>query len=296
MFTISIDSTCDIYFEDIQKYNLQQIPLKFVIEHKGHLTEGIDNFTCYNEYLQFFEALKKGAISKTSQLGFDEHYTHFKAIAASGKKNILHIGLSSGLSPTIQYAQDAAKKLMSEDSSLHIKVIDSLGATIGAGALVYAAIAMRDANASLDEVFTKLKDMVLKIHYGIFVNDLFYLKKGGRVSAVTALAGTLFNIKPVLTFTQDGKLKLIEKCRGRKKVFLYAIAQMKQYAPDEEDRVIRIVHTNAEEDAKELANLIEEEFHFKPDIQIMGPVIGSHFGYGGVGVIWKAKTERAIKE
>ncbi len=71
---------------------------------------------------------------------------------------------------------------------------------------------------------------------------------------------------------------------------------MKQYAPDEEDRVIRIVHTNAEEDAKELANLIEEEFHFKPDIQIMGPVIGSHFGYGGVGVIWKAKTERAIKE
>ena len=296
MFTISIDSTCDIYFEDIQKHNLQQISLKYVVESKGQLTEGIDNFKSYQEYVEFFETLKKGAISKTSQLGIDEHYTHFKAIVDSGEKNILHIGLSSGLSPTIRHAQDAAKKLMEEDSTLNIKVIDSLGATIGAGALVYAAIGMRAENKSLDEVFQKLEDMVLKIHYGIFVDDLFYLKKGGRVSTLTAIAGTIFNIKPALTFTRNGKLKLVEKCRGRKKVFTYAIEQMKQYMPDEENRIIRIVHTNAEEDAKELASLIEAEFNFKPDIQIMGPIIGSHFGHGGVGLIWKAKTERTINE
>ena len=295
MFTISIDSTCDIYFEDIQKYNIKCLPLKFVVDYKGQLTEGLDNFKSYDEYVQFFETLKKGAISKTSLLGFEEHYQHFKSIVDGGAKNILHIGLSSGLSPTIRHAQDAATKLMQEDASLNIKVVDSLGATIGAGALVYAAIQMRNEDKSLDEVFSKLEDMLLKIHYGIFVNDLFYLKKGGRVSTMTAIAGSLFNIKPVLSFTRDGKLKLIEKCRGRKKVFAFAIEQMKKNIPAEENRMIRIVHTHAEEDAKELADLVEQEFHFKPDIQIMGPVIGSHFGYGGVGIIWKADTERNIK-
>ena len=295
MFTISMDSTCDIYYEDIQKYNLKCLPLKFVIDHKGDLTEGVDTFKSYEDYLAFFDTLKKGAISKTSLLGFEEHYEHFKAIVKSGANEILHIGLSSGLSPTIRHAKDAAAKLMEEDASLNIKVIDSLGATIGAGALVYIAIQMRNENKSLDEVFTALEDAVLKIHYGIFVNDLFYLKKGGRVSTMTAIAGSLFNIKPVLSFTRDGKLKLIEKCRGRKKVFAFAIEQMKKNMPAEENRIIRIVHTNAEEYAKELADMVEQEFNFKPNIQIMGPVIGSHFGYGGVGIIWKSDTERNIK-
>ena len=147
--------------------------------------------------------------------------------------------------------------------------------------------------------------MPLHIQYAIIANDLYYLKRGGRVSSVAAAAGTLLNIKPVLSFTNDGKLTVVEKVRGMKKAFAYALAKTEKFKPVEENRMMRIkfkpveenrmmriVHTDAEKDAEELADMVEKRWGYRPEISIMGPVIGSHVGPGSVSMIWLTKEFR----
>ena len=170
--------------------------------------------------------------------------------------------------------------------------VDSLSATIGQGALVRAALRMRDEGKSAEETVAYVKDMRLKIQYMIAVNDLNYLKRGGRVSSVAAIAGTMLGIKPILSFTRDGKLNVIDKVRGMKRAFAYALEKMEKYPPVKEHELIWVVHTDAPAEAEELATMIELKLGFKPDISIMGPVIGSHVGPGAVAVLWKSDTER----
>ena len=134
--------------------------------------------------------------------------------------------------------------------------------------------------------------MPFHIQYVIIANDLYYLKKGGRVSAFAAAAGTVLKIKPVLSFTNEGKLTVVEKCKGMKKAFAYALEKMKRFPPVEENRMIWIVHTDAEQEAEELRGMVEQAWGFRPDVTIMGPVIGSHVGPGSVSMIWKSKEER----
>ena len=136
------------------------------------------------------------------------------------------------------------------------------------------------------------------ILYTVYLNlkkspiHLYYLKKGGRVSAFAAAAGTVLKIKPVLSFTNEGKLTVVEKCKGMKKAFSWTLEKMKRFPPVEEGRMIWIVHTDAEEEANELAAMVEEKWGYRPDVTIMGPVIGSHVGPGSVSMIWKTKEER----
>ena len=126
----------------------------------------------------------------------------------------------------------------------------------------------------------------------IAANDLFYLQRGGRVSAASAIVGSALGVKPVLSFTQDGKLSVIDKVRGMKRVFAYALEKMEKFPPVEEGRVIHVVHTDAEKDADELAAMIEARWGTRPEVSIMGPVIGTHVGPGAVAVLWKSKEIR----
>ena len=118
------------------------------------------------------------------------------------------------------------------------------------------------------------------------------MKRGGRVSAVAAVAGSLLQVKPVLSFTRDGKLTVIEKCRGMKKALAYTMDKTEKFHPLEENRIMWIVHTDAEEQANELADMVEARWNFRPPVTIMGPVIGSHVGPGAVAMLWKTAEER----
>lgn len=126
----------------------------------------------------------------------------------------------------------------------------------------------------------------------IAVSDLNYLKRGGRVSSVAAIAGTMLGIKPILSFTSEGKLNVIDKVRGMKRAFSYALDKMDKFPPVKENPVIWVVHTDAEAEANELAALVEAKCGIKPDVTIMGPVIGSHVGPGAVAVLWKSAEVR----
>ena len=151
---------------------------------------------------------------------------------------------------------------------------------------------MRAEGKSAAETAELLRPMPFHFQYAIIANDLYYLKKGGRVSAIAAAAGTVLKIKPVLSFTKEGKLVVIEKCKGMKKAFSRTLERMEKMPPVEENRIIHIVHTDNEADAATLADLVEARWGTRPTISIMGPVIGSHVGPGSVSMIWRTKEVR----
>lgn len=291
-FIISSDSTCDLYAEYVKEHGIRIVSLSYTVEKDGVLTEGLDAFTEYSQYVDFYAQLRQGAFSRTSMLNFESHYRHFEKLAKEGAKEVLHFSLSGGLSPTANVAKDAAEAVCAKYPGCKIYPVDSLAATIGQGALVREAVRMRGEGKTAEDTYAAVKDMPLHIQYAIIANDLYYLKRGGRVSAVAAAAGTLLKIKPVLSFTNEGKLTVVDKCKGMKKAFACALNKMEKFNPQEENRMIRIVHTDAEEEARELAELVERRWNFRPDVTIMGPVIGSHVGPGSVSVIWLTEEQR----
>ena len=291
-FVISSDSTCDLDSDYVKEHDIRIVPLTYTMEKGGRLTESKDAFTDYSQYVDFYRQLREGGFSRTSMLNYDHHFLHFQKLAEEGAENILHFSLSGGLSTTAQAAKDAAADVMEEYPDCKIYAVDSYAATIGQGALVKEAVRLRAEGKSAQEAYDAVKNMPFHIQYVIIANDLYYLKKGGRVSAFAAAAGTVLKIKPVLSFTNEGKLTVVEKCKGMKKAFAYALEKMKRFPPVEENRMIWIVHTDAEQEAEELRGMVEQAWGFRPDVTIMGPVIGSHVGPGSVSMIWKSKEER----
>ncbi len=290
-FIISSDSTCDLYADYVHANGIHILSMSYTVEKDGVLTEKKDNFTAYSQYVDFYNELRGGGFSRTSMLSYDDHYAFFEEMVKGGAKRILHFSLSGGLSTTAASAAQAAKDV-SQKYGCEILVADSLAATIGCGCLVEEAVRRRAAGESMRTVYDAVRSMTLHIQYAIIVNDLYYLKKGGRVSGAAAAVGTVLNIKPVLSFTREGKLTVIEKCKGMKKAFSNTLKRMEALPPVEENRMIHIVHNDYEAAANELADLIEARWHYRPQISIMGPVIGSHVGPDAVSVIWKTAQER----
>lgn len=291
-FIVSTDSTADLYADYVKEHDVRLAPLTFTIEKDGVMTEYLDAFTNYSQYVDFFQQLRAKAMPRTSMLNYESHYSHFKKMAEAGAKDVLHFTISTGLASTINVARQAAEDIKKEFPEFNLKAVDSLAATIGQGELVYEAVRLRDAGKTLDEAYEAVSRIPLHLQYVIAANDLFYLKRGGRVSAAAAVVGSALGVKPILSFTRDGKLTVIDKVRGMKKVIAYALEKMERLNPVEEGRVIHVVHSDAEKDAQELADKIKERWNFRPEISILGPVIGAHVGPGAVAVLWKSKEER----
>lgn len=291
-FIVSTDSTADLYAEYVKEHDVRLAPLTFTIEKNGVMTEYLDAFTEYSQYVDFFRQLREKATARTSMLNYESHYNHFKKMAEEGATDVLHFTISTGLASTINVARQAAADVKKEFPAFNLKPVDSLAATIGQGELVYEAVRLRDAGKTLDEAYKIVSELPLHFQYVIAANDLFYLQRGGRVSAAAAVVGSALGVKPVLSFTRDGKLSVVDKVRGMKKVISYALEKMERLNPVKEGRVIHVVHSDAEKDAEELASAIEKRWGFRPEISILGPVIGAHVGPGAVAVLWKTAEER----
>lgn len=292
-FILSTDSTCDLYSGFIKENDIKFVSLTYTVEDKaGNITDGLDAFTDYSQYVDFYNMLRDGSLSRTSMLNYESHMAHFTALAKEGAEDVVHFTISSGLSPTVTVAEKAAAEVKKSYPKFNVYAIDSLSATIGQGALVRAALRMRNEGKTAAETAEYVKALRFKIQYMIAANDLNYLRRGGRVSSVAAVAGTMLGIKPILTFSREGKLVVADKVRGMKRAFALALEKMEKYPPSDEHGFFWIVHTDAEEDAHKLADMVEERYGVRPDISIMGPVIGSHVGPGAVAIIWKSDIER----
>lgn len=293
-FAVSTDSTCDLKRGYVQERDIWFVPLTFTMEKDGVIEEYLDNFEKEEEYVAFYEKVSAGYFPRTAKLNYEAHMQHFTALAKAGVKEVVHFMISSGLANTITITRQAAEDMKKEYPDFTVYAVDPLSATVGQGVLVELAADCRDKGMSAKDTYEYLMDVRNRVQHCVIPNDLFYLKKGGRVSTLSAAFGTMLNIKPMLAFDVEGKLKVVEKCKGMKKAFARVIDHMSA-APVADlggKRIAIIVHTNNEEGARELAALVEERTGVKPRITIMGPVIGSHVGPGSVSCCWVSDRTR----
>ncbi len=294
LFDVSTDSTADLKETYRKERNIWFVPLTFTLEKDGEIEEHSDDFSTESQYVEFFEKVSAGAFPRTAKLNYEAHMAHFTRMAEAGVKDVLHFMISSGLANTITITRQAAEDMKKKYPDFNVYAVDPLTATIGQGLLVSIAADCRDKGMTAQETYEYVTGLRQNIQHCIIPDDLFYLKKGGRVSAASAAVGTVLHIKPMIMFDEEGKLQVVEKCKGMKKAFSRVIECM-EFAPLNDLKKVIVVHTNNERGAQELAALIEGKIGVKPQIEIMGPVIGSHVGPGSVSCGWiSSKTRREL--
>ncbi len=294
LFDVSSDSTCDLKKGYREERNIWFVPLTFNMEKDGSLEEALDNFQTDEEYVAFYEKVAAGYFPRTTKLNYEAHLEHFTKMAEAGVKEVVHFTISSGLANTITITEQAAADVRAKYPDFKVYAVDPLTATVGQGILVSLAADCRDKGMTAAEAYEYVSGIRQNVQHCIIPNDLFYLKKGGRVSGASAAIGTMLNIKPMLAFDGEGKLKTVEKCKGMKRAFSRVIDCM-NVAPCDEHNVAIVVHTNNQKGAEELAALIESKTGVQPTITIMGPVIGSHVGPRSVSCAWiSVKTREEL--
>lgn len=292
-YIISTDSTSDFYEEEIQNMNLYVGKLNYSMTTNGELTEYLDDFKTYQDYVDFYNKLRSGTTSKTSILNLQAHIDLFTKMAQDGVKNAIHITQGMGLSPTVTNAEMAIEEVKKSYPDINYVAIESNTTTCAEGYLVQIANELKNSGYTMEQTVEKLNKLKHKNQHFIVVDDLNYLKRGGRISGVKAAIGTLLQLKPIIEFTKEGKLDIIRKEKGTKKAFKSIMQEIKDnFTINEEFNKVIVVHTDNETGAKTLADMFEEEFHIKPEIRIMGPIVGTHVGPNAVAITFMSNEER----
>ena len=279
-FIIITDSSADLPQSVACDMGVTVIPLEV----------NIDGIGCkYNDEIdikEFYGWLRDKKGAKTSAINLDRFTEVFEGFVKDGK-DVIYIGFSSGLSATFMAAKNAAEELSEKYPDRKIIAVDSLCASLGQGLLVKHAVDKKNAGASIEEVAQFVEENRLNLCHWFTVEDLFFLKRGGRVSAATAVMGTVLQIKPVMHVDDAGKLINVEKARGRAASINSLFTKMKETAIDPEKQTIYISHGDCYDDAKKLADMITAEFGIT-DILIseVGPVIGAHSGPGTLALFF----------
>ena len=287
-YCIVTDSTCDLPANIAAEMELEIIPMEFQIDGKTYL-----NYPDGREYdfHAFYDVLRAGNTSITSQVNYHTFIETFTPILESGK-DILYIAFSSGLSGTYNGSLIAAGDLMEKYPDRKVICVDSLAASVGEGLLVYTAAKKKAEGLSLEELAKWVEDNRLHLCHWFTVDDLNHLKRGGRVSPAVAIIGTALGIKPVLHVDNEGHLIPVSKVRGRRKSLDALVEQMVKTCTQPEGQTIFIGHGDAKEDAEYVAKLVRQKLKVKTVIlNFIGPVIGSHSGPGTIALFFFG-TER----
>ena len=234
---------------------------------------------------EFYDRLKGGELITTSAINVSQMKIAMEAELMSGH-DVLYIGFSSGLSGTYNAGKQAAAELEGVYPGKRIYTVDSLCASLGQGLLVYLCVMKRREGWTIEQVRDYAEEIKLKICHWFTVDDLHHLKRGGRVSGVTAVVGSMLNIKPVMHVNNDGKLENVTKARGRNAAINALFEKMCEGAVEPEKQVVFISHGNCRDDADKLAKMIREKFGCKVLINFVGPVIGAHSGQGTLALFF----------
>ena len=269
-YVIFMDVSGDISEEAAKKYNLNFIPMQYSLNGEMRMSYGIES----KEILKkFYDGQRNGDLTMTSQITPFMYKEYFKDTLEAGK-SILYIALSSGLSSTYQSCLLAIDELKEEYPNCDIYCVDSLSATGGMGVIVERAFCNREKGLSLEDNYKDLCAMTKGVHCLFMVEDLSYLKRGGRVSATTAFVGSMLNIKPILCVDKNGKLITINKKRGMKAGAHYLVELLKENYTGND--CIYVCNADNQEIADLVCNLIKEELKDVTVKQtILSPIIGA---------------------
>lgn len=283
-YVIITDSGCDIKSECLTQWGVESIELSFRFDKDDR-----DYYNCDMTIDRFYDRMRDGEIAKTAAINPDRFAAAFEPFLQAGK-DILHMSFSSGLSVTCNSARLAATELMEKYPDRKIVVVDTLAASAGQGLLVYLAAQKKKEGCSLQEVADYADQIKLQICHWVTVDDLVYLKRGGRISPTVALVGKALGIKPIIHVDNDGKLVSVSKARGRKNALATVADKYAETALNPADGTIFISHGDCLEDAEKVAELIETATGAKTMlITDIGPVIGAHSGPGTIALFFLGK-------
>lgn len=238
------------------------------------------------EPVAFYNRMREGGVAKTSAVNPEGFIEVFEPILAAGD-DILYIGFSSGLSTTCNSGRIAAEKLMEKYPERKITVIDSLSASAGFGMLVYLAVRKKNEGASLDENAEYVTSLIPHMCHWFTVDDLVYLKRGGRISPTVAFVGGVLGIKPVLHMDLEGHLINKFKVRGRRASVKALADKLGELMTDKSQGPVFICHADCKDDAALLSSMIKETYGLDTDITVFtGPVIGAHSGPGTLALFF----------
>ena len=281
-YKIITDSCCDLPVEKIQELDLTVIPLNLLFRGQSRLDAVTD------EIKEVYDGLRAGETASTSAVNPEGWAGVIEPVLKEGK-DALVLCFSSGLSTTYQSAVIAANDLKEQYPDRKINVVDTLSASLGQGLLVWLACDKRDEGLSLEELTEWVENNKLHLCHWFTVDDLMYLKRGGRVSAATALVGTMLKIKPMLHVDNEGHLINVSKVRGRKASIQAMAAKAAELGIDGYKERMAICHGDCIEDARYLESLLKEQGVKEVFIGYTGAVIGSHSGPGTLAVFFLGK-------
>ena len=272
----------------VRKLDVQVVPLGFVLDGQA-----------YHDYPDnrdmdphaFYERLRKGDAATTNAVNTAQYTEALEPLLQAGR-DVLVLAFSSGLSATYQSSVIAVEELRAKYPERKLYTVDTLCASLGQGLLVWYAAQLRERGRSIKEVQDWVEEHKLNLCHQFTVDDLYFLKRGGRVSAATALVGSMLHIKPVLHVDSEGHLINIDKVRGRQASLKALVDRMEETAIDPGSLTVFISHGDCLEDAQMVAEMVKKRFGVdEVYINYVGPVIGAHSGPGTVALFYIG-TER----
>lgn len=283
-FVIMTDSSADLDAAMVRDLGLEVLPLSFTLGGETYQNYPDNRDMAPEEFYKRVGA--GGEVATTAAVNVGQATEAFESILRAGR-DLLMLAFSSGLSTTYNSMQIAADDLAEKYPERKIYVVDTLCASLGQGMLVWQAVQLKRAGSTIEEVRDWAEENKLRQCHFFTVNDLMYLKRGGRVSAATALVGTMLQIKPVLHVDDEGHLINIAKARGRKASLDALVAKVGELGTDPAGQTMFISHSACVDDARYVADQVKAKYGVKEVIiNYIGPVIGAHTGPGCVALFF----------
>lgn len=289
-YVIVSDSTLDLNADCCEELDIHVIPMEFTLEGKPYKHYADARELSYQD---FYNAMRIGKLSTTSQINYKTFYSFFKQFLEQGQ-DVLYICFTSGMSGTYNTCMIAVADLREKYPERKITVVDSLCASVGEGLLVYHAGMKKRGGMPFDELAAWTEENKLKVCHWFVVDDLEHLKRGGRIGAVAATFGKAFQIKPMLSVDSEGKLTTVAKIRGANKVFEALVNRLVTDGTDTKEQTVIIGHADCYDDAQRLCGMLKEKELVK-DVIIcgIGPVIGTHVGAGMMALTFMGQRDTA---
>ena len=283
-YVLMTDSCCDLTDYMARELELEVLPLTMHMDGQDYPND-LAGTAISNE--EFYKRIRAGKLATTSAVNVGQFQDAMRRVLQSGK-DIVCVCFSSALSTTYQSAVIAADDLRPEFPEAEIHVVDSLSASLGQGLLMYLTAHKKlEENLTLDQLGDWVEENKLHICHWFTVNDLNYLKKGGRVSAATAFVGTMLSIKPIMHTSDEGKLTVVGKARGRKSSLNTLIDTVGRLGINLQDQVMFICQADCQAEAETVAAQLKRRYGVKEVyINYIGPVIGSHTGPNTMGIFF----------
>ncbi len=285
-YQIFTDTAANLPYEEMTRLGIRV--LTYPLELGGARYECPADLTRF-DYKQYYHALRSGTPVKTSLINQEVFMDAFAPVLEAGE-DVVYIGLSSGVSGTVHSARMAAERLCESYPGRRAEVVDSLGAGLGIGLVACHAADLRAQGMELSALCADLREYCGNMRQYFTVDDMMFLRRGGRISGVKAIVGTVLQIKPILYGNEEGRIVMIDKARGRRDAISRIARLYRETAVDPQHSRVAISHGDCEADAMELAERICEIA--RPGeliVSVHEPMTGAHVGPGMLALFFAGK-------